>query len=894
MRPEHWIYTIPLRLRSLFRRRQADQELDEELQYHVELKTSANIAKGITPREARRAALLEMGGVEKRKEECRDTRRVNWLQDLLQDLRYGLRMLRKSPGFTAVAVLTLALGIGANTAIFSVVDALLLRPLPYRNASQLVMVWESNVHLETTRNVVSPPDFLDWQSQNRAFDGMAYFGDGRANLTGSGTPQEVIVQYTSANFFDVLGVKPIIGGGFAAANSKAGNDSVVVLSYGLWRDRFAANPAIVGSAIELNGAAFTVLGVAPPDFDPFIAAGSLTGEHPQLWAPFVLLPAYSDRSKVGRFLTVVARLKAGVSLQQARAEMNVIAARLSAKYAEYDGGWGVNVVPMREEVSGAVRPALLILLGAVGFVLLIACANVASLFLSRAAGRKREMAVRAALGASRWRIARQLLAESVLLAFLGGTLGVLLAIWATDALLHSIPQKLLNLSAVPIDLRVLAFAAGASFLSGILFGLLPSYAAAHSEIAVSLQEGGRGSSLNRRNRAIHGALVVTEIALALVLLAGSGLLIESFARLTHVNPGFDAGHLLTFKLSLPEKKYKDDAAQIAFYRELLDRIDHLPGVRSDSMENLPPFSGFSLWGVATDVALPGQESLPATKRPNAAVRVVGLDYFPTMGIPLKQGRDFSPAELAKEKHVVIVNDTFVRNYFPHTNPIGQRITIDMKDTNIPSEIVGVVGDVHGADLSAAPWPTVYWPYPELAYSQMTIVVRTKTDPLALASSAREIIHEMDKDEPVSNIATMDQLIANSVARSRFTAVLLAVFAALAMILACIGIYGVMAYATGQRRNEIGIRMALGAQRGDILRLVLGHGVKLALLGVVIGVAAGLALTRFLQSLLFNTSASDPLTFAGVATLLILVALAACYIPARRAMRVDPMVALRYE
>ncbi|MFZ0922719.1 MAG: ABC transporter permease, partial [Candidatus Acidiferrales bacterium] len=878
-----WLTKILLRARFLFHRRAADGELDAELRFHIERQTAANISAGMTPADARHAALSEFGGVEELKEECRDMRKVNWLQDLAQDVRHGLRMLRKSPGFTAVAVLTLALGIGANTAIFSVVDALLLRPLPYRNSNQLVMVWEDDLPLGDRHNVVSPANFLDWQAQNHAFDSMAYFADDRANLTGGSGPQVVTVQYTSADFFDLLGVKPILGHAFLPANGTVGNDHVVVLDYGFWKERYAASPAIVGSPIVLDGAAYTVIGVAPPNFDPFTAEGSLTGEHAQLWVPFVFMPKYSDRTKVGRFLTVVARLKIGVSLAQAQTQMSVIAARLAAKYPEYNGGWGVDVVPIREEVSGAVRPALLILLGAVGFVLLIACANVASLFLSRAAGRKREMAVRAALGAGRWRIARQLLAESVLLAFLGGALGVFLAICGTDALLHSIPQKLLGLSAVPVDLRVLAFAVGATLLSGILFGLLPSYAAAHSEISASLQEGGRGSSLNRRNRAIHGALVVTEIALALVLLAGSGLLIESFSRLTHVNPGFNADRLLTFKLSLPDKKYKNDPAHIAFYHELLDKLSHLPGVRSVSMESLAPFNGLQNEGVATDVILPGQEGLPEAKRPDTAVRVVGLDYFPTMGIPLKQGRDFFLAELATEKHVVIVNDTFVRRYFPETNPIGQKITIDMKDTNVPSEIVGVVGDVHGADLSAAPWPTIYWPYPELAYSQMTVVVRTETDPLALVSAARQTVGSMDKDEPISNIATMDQLISDSVARSRFTAVLLAVFAALAMILACIGIYGVMAYATAQRRNEIGIRMALGAQRGDILRLVLGRGVRLALLGVAIGVAGGLALTRFLQNLLFNISASDPLTFAGVAILLTLVALAACYIPARRAM-----------
>jgi putative ABC transport system permease protein len=885
---------IRLRVWSVFHRHAADSELDAELHFHLERQIAANIAAGMTPIEARLAALREFGGVEQLKEECRDMRKTNWLQDLAQDLRYGLRMLRKSPGFTAVAILTLALGIGANTAIFSVVDALLLKPLPYRDPSRLVMVWEHHSPSGAEHNVASPPDVFDWQAQNQAFDGMAYFGDNRANLTGASRPQVVVVQYTSTNFFDVFGVKPMLGHGFALANGQSGKDHVVVLSYGLWKERYGANPDIVGSSIELDGAAYTVLGVAPENFDPFIAEGSLTGDHPELWAPFVFPPAYLDRSKVGRFLTVAARLKPGVSLTQAQSQMNVIAARLAAKYPQYDGDWGVNVVSLREEISGAVRPVLLVLLGAVGLVLLIACANVASLFLSRAAGRKREMAVRAALGAGRWRIVRQLLSESILLAFLGGALGVSLAIWGADALLHSIPPKLLDISSTPVDFRVLAFAAGVMLLSGILFGILPSYAAAHSEISASLQEGGRSSSLNRRSRVIHSALVVTEIALALVLLAGAGLLIESFFRLTHVNPGFNPDHLLTFKLSLPDNKYKTDASDIAFYQQLLDRLSHLPGVRSVSMESLAPFNGVRNEGVATDVILPGQETLPVAQRPDTAVRVVGPDYFRTMEIPLIAGRAFFLAELAEEKHVVIIDSAFARKYFPGANPIGQKITIDMKDTNVPSEIIGIVGDIHGAELSSAPWPTVYWPYPEYAYSGMTIVMRTQTDPLALVSSAREIVQSLDKDEPISSVATMDQSISDSVARSRFSTYLLAVFAALAMVLACVGIYGVMAYATAQRRNEIGIRMALGAQRGDVLRLILGQGAKLALLGAVIGVAGGLALTRLLKSQLYGISANDPFTFVIVTILLVGVALAACYIPARRAMRVDPMVALRYE
>ena len=889
-----WLRKISLRLRSLFQRNTADAELSSELHFHLERQIAANISAGMPPVQARRAALTEFGGVEELKEECREMREINWLQDLAQDLRYGLRMLRKSPGFTAVAVLTLALGIGANTAIFSVVDAILLKPLPYRESNRLVAVWEHTSQEPSKPNVVAPRNFLDWQEQNRVFQGMAYLADVLSNLTGAGRPQQIAEEDVSANFFDILGAKFALGRGFTAANGIKGNDDVVVLSYGLWRDQFASDPAVVGKTIELNGTKCAILGVAARDFDSFIARGSLTSTHPQLWTPFVFPQHLYSRTQIGRFLTVIARLRPNVSLSQARAQMNVLGAALSQKFPDYDATWGVTVVPIREEISGSVRPALLVLLGAVGLVLLIACANVASLFLSRAAGRKKEIAVRVALGADRWRIVRQLLSESVLLAFLGGALGVFLAIWGTTILVHSIPQKLLDFSSTPVDFRVLAFAAGATLFSGLLFGILPSYTAAHCEISGTLQESGRGSSLNRRSRVIHSALVVTEIALALVLLAGAGLLIESFSRLTHVNPGFNADHLLTFKLSLPSNKYKTDAADIEFFRSLNDRLSHVPGVRLASMENLAPFSGFSAEGVATDVILPGQESVPDSKRPATAVRVVGSDYFRTMEIPLIAGREFSPAEVTQEKHVVVINNTFAQKFFPGANPIGQRITIDMKDTNVPSEIVGVVGDIHGAELSATPWPTIYWPYPELAYSAMTIVVRTETDPFAVLPAVREIVQSLDKNEPIAKVATMDDLISDSVARSRFSAFLLAIFAALAMILACIGIYGVMSYATEQRRNEIGIRVALGAQRADILRLILGHGAKLALLGAVIGVAAAFGFTRLLSSQLFGTNASDPIIFAASTVLLVAVAMAACYIPARRAMKVDPMVALRYE
>ncbi|MFZ0212863.1 MAG: ABC transporter permease, partial [Candidatus Acidiferrales bacterium] len=498
------------------------------------------------------------------------------MRTLMQDIRYGMRMLLKNPGVTLLAVCALALGIGANAAIFSVADPLLLRPEPFPNLSRIALMY-NKVGALTDENSMYPADYEAIRTQSRSFEQIAAHAGGNANLTGQGDPERVDSERVTPNFFDVLGVQPMLGRSFTAQEGVPGNDAEAILSYGLWQSKFAGDPQIVGKETQINGKSYTIVGVMGKDFNYPVGA--------ELWQPLAFT-AEDKTDHKNNYVFPVGLLKNGVSVSQAAAEMDALGKQLAKEFPQADAKMTIRAVPFRTYATDELtHDFMLLLLAAVGFVLLISCANVANLQLARVAGRERELAVRAALGASRWRIARQLLAESVLLAFLGGTLGVLLAIWATDALLHSIPQKLLNLSAVPIDLRVLAFAAGASFLSGILFGLLPSYAAAHSEIAVSLQEGGRGSSLNRRNRAIHGALVVTEIALALVLLAGSGLLIESFARLTHVNPGFDAGHLLTFKLSLPEKKYKDDAAQIAFYRELLDRIDHLPGVRSDSMEN---------------------------------------------------------------------------------------------------------------------------------------------------------------------------------------------------------------------------------------------------------------------------------------------------------------------
>jgi putative ABC transport system permease protein len=886
---------LMFRLRALFRREAVEAEMDEELRSHFEKQVEKLVASDFSREEAVRRARLEFGGHEQLQEECRDARGVSVIETLFQDVRYALRMMRKSPSFAAVAILTLALGIGANTAIFSVIDSVLLRPLPYKDPAGLVMVWENNSQHPNPHNTVSPPDFLDWQNRNSSFAEMAALFDERDNLTGNGLPQEVIVQDVSANFFSVLGVNPILGPGFRAENGQAGHDKVVILSYGFWKERFAGDSGIIGKTIILDGHAQTIVGVAPRDFTWFIKDGSFTGAKPQMWSPFVFPASFSDRKGIGRFLSVVARLKPGVTVAQAQTQMNAIAARIAEEYPDFNGYWGANVVPVRDQISGELRPALLILFGAVAFVLLIACANISSLLLARGSAREREIAVRTAMGASPWRIANQLLTESIVLALIGGAIGVALAIWGTDLLLAASPKNLLDLRSIPLDWRVLSFAAGATLVAGLLFGFLPSYISAHSGISETLKEGGRGSSAGKQKRFARGAFVVAQMCLALVLLAGSGLLIRSFIRLVGVDPGFDASHLLTFKVSLPSSKYGKDPACLAFFHQLLARISRLPGVRSVSMNSFPPFSGL---GSATGVHVLSQPERSLMDLPVAAVRVVGPDYFSTMQIPLHAGRTFSEQELTETRHVVIINQAFADQYLKDVNPLGQKAVIYMKSLeesqNTPSEIIGVVGDVRQMGLDTPAEPTVYWPHPELIMSGMTILVRTVNDPLTLVSAVRNELQQMDPEQPMAAIATMDQLLAGSLSRSRFTMLVLGVFAALALVLASVGIYGVIAYSVTQRTQEFGIRLALGASRRDVLRLVLGQGARLALLGISLGVIAALIITRLMATLLYGISASDPVTFTAVALLLAVVALAACYIPARRATRVDPIVALRYE
>jgi putative ABC transport system permease protein len=811
------------------------------------------------------------------------------MQTLWQDLRQGARSLFKHRSFTIVAVIALALGIGANTAIFSVVDAVLLRALPYRDADGLVTVWEHNKTRGNAQNVINLGNFFDWKGQNRVFEDMATFFDLTSNLTSGGEPEEIPAQVATPNLFNILGVNPVMGRTFTEDDGKPGAARVVTLSFGLWQRRFGGDPEIIGRKLILNGNEVTVVGVMPANFNWHVKAGSMTRKIAEMWAPWQIDETMKRRG--GRFASAVARLKPGVTPEQAQAEMNVIGSQLEAQYNNFNANWGVNVVPLRKQFTGEIRLALLVLLGAVGMVLLIACANVANLLLARASTRRREIAVRVALGAGRWRIVRQLLTESLLLAGLGGLAGLALAWRLTDLLVSLAPPDLLNLPQVNINAAVLGFTLGVSMLTGVIFGLVPALEATRLNLTGSLKESGKNIGGGTRSHMLRNLLVVAEIALALVLLVGAGLLIRSFARLQGVDPGFNAHNLLTMKVSLPGRKYDTDQKRINFFRQAVAQMQSLPGVESSGAVSFLPFAAPH---AGTLVEIEGRPKLPPGQGLGTGVIVSDLNYFRTMQIPLKRGRLFTDQEAAEMRHVVVVNDAFARTNFPGEDPLGKRVTIYMKNDNQPCEIIGVVGDSKHMKLDAKTEPMSYWPHPELTYSGMTLVIRTRGEPTAVANAARDVIRALDPAQPVGDVRAMGSLIGTPVARARFNTLLLAIFAFVALLLAGVGIYGVMAYSVAQRTHEIGVRMALGARATDVLRLVVRRGMALALAGVAIGVAASFALTRLMETLLFNVSATDPLTFAGIPLLLAFVALLACLIPARRAARVDPMVALRYE
>lgn len=808
------------------------------------------------------------------------------MQTFMQDIRYGIRMLVKKPWFTVIAVLTLALGIGAGTSIFSVVNAVLLSELPYRDGDRLAVVWEANRPRSRSTNVINMGNFTDWKQQNTVFEDMAAFFDTTASLTSDGEPEEVPSQLATPNLFSLLGVNPILGRGFLPEDGKPDQPRVALIGFGLWQRRFGGDPSVVGRKITTNGNEATIIGVMPANFSWHIRRGSMTRKPAQMWTPWQITEQM--RRRQGRFGVAVARLKSGATFTQARTEMTTIGARLEQDYKDFNTGWGVNVVPLRTEFSGEVRPALFVLFGAVGFLLLIACANVANLLLARASSRQREIAVRAAVGATRGRLIRQLLTESILLATFGGLVGLGLAQWGTDALVALSPPELLNLPKVEISPLVLGFTLVVSFLTGIIFGLAPAFESSRVDLNESLKEGGKGGA-GARGLSLRSALVVTEVALALTLLIGAGLLIRSFSRLQSVDPGFNGKNVLTLRTSLPSRRYSEDRQRIDFYRRAIQEMQALPGVESVGAVSFLPFTGPY---AGTGVDFEGRPKPPAGQEQITGVVVADKNYFQAMQIPLKRGRGFTEQEATEMRHVVIVNETFVRKFFPNEEPLGKRATIFMKNDNQPCEIIGIVGDSKHMGLDSEIEPVAYWPHPELVYSGMTFVLRTKGDANAVASAARNVIQTIDPQQPVADVQTMERLLSKSIAKARFNTLLLGIFAGVAMLLAAVGIYGVLAYSVEQRTHEIGVRMALGARRSNVVALVLRQGMTLAAIGVGVGLGASFLLTRFIKTLLFNVGTTDPLVFSGLALGLIAVTALACYIPARRATRVDPMAALR--
>jgi putative ABC transport system permease protein len=889
MRLERWLFTIPLRLRSLFRWVQADQELEDELRDHLERKTEEYAAKGMAPEEARRRARLDLGGLEKVKEECRDARSVNWIQDLFQDLRFGLRMLRKNPGFATVAVLTLALGIGANTAIFSVVNGVLLRRLPYSDPDQLV--WAAEYWPRINDDVVPDPDYTNWKLNNHHFEGLAAFDGGdHINMTGAGQPERIESVLVTANFVSVLGVGPSLGRGFLPQEAEPGGKLVAILSDALWKREFGAEQQILGKEIALNGQLYTVVGVMPagfrfPDRRP----------NPEIFLPFQL-PKKVDWN-VGRvsLTRVIGRLKSGVSIAQGNAELAGLSKQtekdIPANFVHARDGMVVRVADLHEKLVGDTRPTLLILLAAVGFVLLIGCVNVANLQLARAAGRQKELAVRAAIGAGRARLLSQLLTEAGLLAALGAVLGLLIAMAGMRVLRDYAPTSLVQVGEIALDRWVLLFAFGITLFTAALFGTFPALRASNPDVNIDLKGARLWVFRGLGEGKVRAVLVTCELMFALALLAASGLLIRSLVLLSNVDPGFDPTNLLTVSTALPESKYAQPEQRIAFFGRVLRRIVELPGVRSAALTTSLPLTKY-VRGAA--LAIEGEPSSASGLRPLVPMEHVSRDYFSTLKVPLREGRVFEEGDFTPQAEVLIVNRAFVRRYCPNEDVVGKRIRLG--GMNAPwKTIVGAVGDVRHTSLNHEAEPEVYVPYAgEDTPSTVMLAVRIDADPRSLVAAVRDAVIAVDAEQPIFAATTMEQRVADAALGTRFNATLLSLFGFAALALTAVGVYGVVAYSVAERTREIGIRVALGATPRDVAGMVMSQGMAMTGVGIVLGFIGAFFVTRILAGLLYGIRPGDPLTLVGAATILGLVALAACYLPTRRAMRVDPMVALRYE
>jgi putative ABC transport system permease protein len=902
---ESWLSWFPW-----YRRRAREADLERELRDHLELEADEQRAAGLSPEQAAYAAHRALGNTLKIEEDVRAAWGFQWLETLVQDIRYGLRQLRRNPGFTVVAVFTFALGIGVNTAIFSIVNSVLLRPLPFQNPSSLVLLHEGFPSLGLSHMGFSPPDLAVFIREQKSFKAIGTFLNERVDISGQGEPERVTVTRISASLFPMLGAQAMLGRIFAQEEDAPGHQ-VAILSYRLWQSRYGGASDILGQRIELDRLPYSIIGVMPRN-SVFPLPGPDHNSSPaELWVPMAFTPDELQAWGNSYMASVVARLRPGVSLEQARAEAESLAPAILASYPSlirnilHGARLDISAFPYQEEVVGSVRTLLLVLMAAVSFVLLIACANIATLLLSRAANRQKEIAVRTSLGATRLRLIRQMLTESFLLAFGGSALGLLFAIWARNLLLSLAPSSIPLPSHISLSVSVFGFALGVSILAALLFGLAPAFQVSVASMQGSLQESGRSATTSHSGHRLQGIFVTAEFALALVLLTSAGLLIRSFAKLLATNPGFRPDHVLTVNVPLPRQAYAKGEEMRDFYDQSLERASNLPGVQSAALSSDLPLDGC---GETVAYSIEGQTGAEG-KTPKAICQSwVQGSYFETMGIPLLQGRWFTPEDRVGSEQVAIVNVSMAQKFWPGQSAIGKHIVWGggAESPGHPWEtIVGVVGNVHEETLNTPSTPEVYRPFSQLGdgflgddplgdWHAMNVAVRTHGDPTSLASAVVAQVHSLDPDLAVTNIRTMTQVISSSVAGPKFNTFLLGLFAFLALFLAAIGIYGVLAYAVTQQSHEIGVRMALGAQQREIMRLILKRGTRLALLGVGIGAVGAVLVTHLMASLLYGISPTDPLTFAGVAIVLVSVALLASWLPAQRAMRVDPMVALRYE
>ena len=873
------------RLRALFRRNAVEAELDQELHFHRERQCEKYMRSGLTREEALRRVRLEFGGSDQVKEDCREARGIHTLETLWQDVCYGLRTLRKNPGFTSVALLTIALGIGANTAIFSVVYGVLLRPLPYSDSGRLIVLNETTPLVGTVS--VSYPNFQDWRSQTRAFSAMAAVASIEFNLAGASQPENISGDAVSANYLSLLGVRPLLGRDFDPSEDRPGAAPVAMLTYPLWQSHFGGQQDVIGRGITLDGRSFTVIGVLPPGFR--------STDDAALIEPIGVWLSGRERERGDRGdMVVLGRLAPGIALKRAQNEMEGIAARLAKAYPASNERFGVLLRPIRDYFVSDVRPSILILLGAVMFVLLIACANVANLFLMRSAGRTREIALRIAIGATRGRIVGQMLAESFVLAFFGGMAGLVLAFAGIQTIGRLIPMSALAGASVNLNGAVLLFAACTTMLSALFFGLAPAMQSSRSGVQAKLKESGKATTSSAKQNRWRAALVIAEISLSVILLAGAGLMLKSLYRLLSVDPGFQPDGVLTMQMNLRTAQYATKAARLNYWQQVIDRVRALPGVEHAALGSALPLTNDHS---RSDITIEGMTLPKLGSFPHPDLHTVSTDYVRTIGARLLRGREFTDADSETAPRVAMINARLAREFFPHADPIGKRLMRGRPEPDVEPPwltVVGVVSDTKMYGLENPARLEVYTAFRQSPRSQMGLVVKFRGDPGAVTSAVRSVVASLDRDQPIFGIATMNQLVQDSVATPRITLVLLGVFSGIALVLAGIGIYGVISYSVAQRTQEIGIRMALGAEPRQVMQMILAQGGRIAAAGLLFGSIAAFGLTRWMEDLLFSVSPGDPMTFAAVAIVLTLVAMFACWIPARRTLRVDPAIALRYE